>query len=254
MMKKHLKLTIFNCILVLLMTTQVAFGEEVIVEPKTSHNGGNVLTIAEHQRLEASIAANMMNRLAVVNDRILNVFGDDGTFTVQTDEHTGQLFIKPTPENGNKPIAITLITENGITQDLTLNPTRTKATTVILRSAINNKPYASTVDPVLPGFPRNQTMLDHWIQTMKQAVLGELPVVTIRNTATRKADKLQLKFVKCYQAGSLLVQVWLVKNTSKVDRELQERDLFKNDDLALSFGHRMLLPNTTTLMYVLKTV
>ena len=61
-----------------------------------------ILKVSEHKRLEASICPDSMNRLAVSNDRITQVFGDEGTFESQNDEGTGQVFLKPTAENGTK--------------------------------------------------------------------------------------------------------------------------------------------------------
>jgi len=251
---------------VLLMASSVAFGEKLEVaatsitipeptqEPKRQHSNSYVLTITENKRLEASIALDAMNRLAVVNDRIVNIFGDEGTFVVQTDEHTGQVFIKPTAENSDKPLSITLITENGVTQDLTLNPTKLTATTLILKPS--HKPYNSPAEGLLPGFTaRNQTLQDQWIQIMKQAVLGELAIVETRIKMLPKARKVpgfNLGYDKCYQAGSLFVQVWTVKNITKVPQELQEQSFFKDGDLALSLAKRLLQPNEKTFVYVLR--
>ena len=250
----------------LLMASSVAFGEKLEVaatsitipeptqEPKRQHSNSYVLTITENKRLEASIALDAMNRLAVVNDRIVNIFGDEGTFVVQTDEHTGQVFIKPTAENSDKPLSITLITENGVTQDLTLNPTKLTATTLILKPS--HKPYNSPAEGLLPGFTaRNQTLQDQWIQIMKQAVLGELAIVETRIKMLPKARKVpgfNLGYDKCYQAGSLFVQVWTVKNITKVPQELQEQSFFKDGDLALSLAKRLLQPNEKTFVYVLR--
>ena len=251
---------------VLLIASSVAFGEKLEVaatsitipeptqEPKRQHSNSYVLTITENKRLEASIALDAMNRLAVVNDRIVNIFGDEGTFVVQTDEHTGQVFIKPTAENSDKPLSITLITENGVTQDLTLNPTKLTATTLILKPS--HKPYNSPAEGLLPGFTaRNQTLQDQWIQIMKQAVLGELAIVETRIKMLPKARKVpgfNLGYDKCYQAGSLFVQVWTVKNITKVPQELQEQSFFKDGDLALSLAKRLLQPNEKTFVYVLR--
>ncbi len=251
----------------LLMASSVVFGEKLevaatsitipdpIQEPQRQHSNSHVLTITENKRLEASIALDAMNRLAVVNDRIVNIFGDEGTFVVQTDEHTGQVFIKPTAENGDKPLSITLITENGVTQDLTLNPTKLKATTLILKS-FQAKQYNSPAEGLLPGFTaRNQTLQDQWIQIMKQAVLGELAVVETRMLPrARKVTGFNLSYDKCYQTGSLFVQVWTIKNITKAPQELQEQSFFKNGDLALSLAKRLLQPNEKTFVYVLRDV
>jgi len=253
---------------VLLMAASVVFGEKLevaatsitipdpIQEPKRQHSNSHVLTITENKRLEASIALDAMNRLAVVNDRIVNIFGDEGTFVVQTDEHTGQVFIKPTAENGDKPLSITLITENGVTQDLTLNPTKLTATTLILKPSQQVKQYNSPAEGLLPGFTaRNQTLQEQWIQIMKQAVLGELAVVETRMLPkARKVTGFNLGYEKSYQAGSLFVQVWTIKNSSKVPQELQEQSFFKDGDLALSLAKRLLQPNEKTFIYVLRDV
>lgn len=93
-------------------------------------------TIVMHpdKRLKAVISCDSMNRLAVANDRITQVFGDNDAYEVQTEESTGQLFLKPSAENGKKPLSITLITENGLTQDMSLQPEEREATTVILKN------------------------------------------------------------------------------------------------------------------------
>jgi type-F conjugative transfer system secretin TraK len=234
-----------NLLIGLLMVVTVAWSHDA---PK--HYSGNVstLTVAENVRLEAQIAVNCINRLAVVNDRIVNIFGEEEAFTLQTDEHSGQVFIKPTEGNGSLPINITLITENGVTQDLTLIPSRTKASTIILKPVTANY----TADPLLPGFSRNQSMQNQYIQIMKQAVLGELPILkTTSKQATRKVPNLQLKFNKCYQAGQLLVTVWQVTNVSRDSIELQEKQFFKTGDLALSLQRNTLPAKATTLLYVL---
>ena len=236
---------------IVLVVSSAVFSQDPEVVGSNQNNANRILNIIDNKRLEANIAANAMNRIAVVNDRIVNIFGDEGTFVVQTEEHTGQVFIKPTTENGDQPLAITLITENGITQDLTLNPIKLKPTTLILKPTSRVKQYNAPSE--MSGFAaRNQTLQDQWIQVMKQAVLGELAEVETRLVPkARKVAGFKLNYEKCYQAGSLLVQVWIIKNTTKTAQELPEKNFFKNGDLALSLLKRLLQPNEKTAMYVL---
>lgn len=248
MTKKH-----FNWVIVVLsglLVINTVLAEEVAV-PVAKTRTSYVLTIDENARVEAKIAANVMNRLAVINDRIVNIFGEEETFTIQTDEHTGQVFIKPTPDNGNKPIALTIITENGLTQDLTLIPTQTKAATIILKQAAN-KSYNPGLE-VLPGLSRNQTKEEEWLRVLKQAVLGELPVLPVTGLqGSRKVANLQIKFNKCYQAGAYFIQVWKIKNNSRELQELHEKQFFNGGDIALSLTSTTLAPDEQTLLYVLR--
>jgi len=253
---KCLKKTLFYIfpIIVLIASTSVFSELEPVLPPKAAlqYATSNILNITEHKRLSAKIASEYMNRITIVNDRIVNVFGDEGTFVVQTDEHTGQIFIKPTADNGDKPLSITLITENGITQDLTLTPSPLKASTLILKPQTHATENYKGADALIPGFSsRNATQQEQQIQIMKQAVLGELAVVETRITPSRKIAGFNLHYVKSYQAGSYLVGVWLIKNNSKNFQELQEKTFFKNGDLALSLQKRLLSPNEKTYLYIL---
>ena len=99
-----------------------------------TYDASQALVMNPDKRLKAVISCDSMNRLAVANDRITQIFGDNDAYEVQTEESTGQLFLKPTAENGKKPLSVTLITENGATQDMTLQPEEREATTVILKN------------------------------------------------------------------------------------------------------------------------
>ena len=99
-----------------------------------TYAASQTLVMNPDKRLKAVISCDSMNRLAVANDRITQIFGDNDAYEVQTEESTGQLFLKPTAENGKKALSVTLITENGATQDMTLQPSEREATTVILKN------------------------------------------------------------------------------------------------------------------------
>lgn len=236
--------------LLYLAALNVAVSQELTkVQPKST-----VLLLKEQQRLTVHIAKENMSRLTILNDRIISVIGEEEAFTMQHDEHTGQVFIKPTVNNGAKPIAVTLITENGITQDLTLMPSREQAATIILKSGTYKA--ADPANFLLPGFKHNnQTKEELLIQVMKQAVLGELPPIKLTsNTVRSNINNLKLRFAHAYQAGELLVEVWLVKNISQHFRELQEKEFFKVGDLAISVKEPVLMPRETSKLYIVRVI
>lgn len=223
-----------------------AFGEAAKPLPK-AHS--NILTLNEERRLEAKISADFMNRIAVMNDRIVNVFGDEGTFVAQTDDATGQVFIKPTAENMVQPLSITLITENGITQDLTLTPKKSNATTLILKPRVAPTHPANQLLPT--GLPNLQ---DEWLSIMKQAVLGELMASDTKVVAKRKVAGFSMHYLKGYQTKNYMVQVWLIKNNTKELKKLEEETFFKPGDLALSLQKHSLEPNDKTMLYILGAI
>ena len=79
-------------------------------------------TLNEHLRITAPIAAAELNRISVQGDRIHQIFGAEGKFSVETDNESGQLFLKPLNAAERHALNLTIITENGNTQDLKLLP------------------------------------------------------------------------------------------------------------------------------------
>ncbi len=72
--------------------------------------------------IEISISKEDLTRIAVKDDRILNVIGLTGAYVLEADEVQGQVFIRPLDQGTLKPINLTIITEGGHTQDLRLIP------------------------------------------------------------------------------------------------------------------------------------
>ena len=214
------------------------------------------LIVSEGKRLEAAIAQDVMNRISVTNDRITNIFGDEGTFVTQTDDQTGQIFIKPTVENGSKPLSLTMITENGITQDLTLNPTDTSAATIVLKNLNGGQSKLSNSNlqgctPSSHFFEGSSSpSKESFVQMMKQAVAGELSVYNKKIPSRHSISGLKLSFTKAYQSGPYLISVWSLKTTNK-NAEIHERLFYQPGDFAICLQDRILKNSKKTFVYVL---
>jgi len=231
-----------------------------------SSQASQVLTLSENQRLEIAISADSMNRIAVTNDRIAQVFGDEGTFVSQADEHTGQLFIKPSPENGTKPLSITLITENGVTQDLILKPTAKSATTTVFNtSGLKTNVFKSTsrqnafgtINPDVEPLQQTLPFQEQLLLIMKQLVAGKLIKKEEEvNYGRSSPEGYELEYIKSYQAdpnsAPYSVQVFSVQNTTSTAIELLEKSFYQAGDLALSFEKRILMPGEKTRLFVVR--
>lgn len=89
--------------------------------------------ITPDSRVHFKISLHDLNRIEVKNDRIAQVFGKSGAFLVEQDLENGQLYLKPTPQNGRRPLSVTLTTEKGQVQDLLLTPYDVPGETLILK-------------------------------------------------------------------------------------------------------------------------
>jgi len=231
---------------------------------QASSQTSETLKLSEHKRIEASICTDSMNRIAVTNDRITHIFGDEGTFESQNDETTGQVFLKPTAQNGSKNLSITLITEQGFTQDLTLIPTEKSAKTLILTHDPADQrpsPQNASDQGFLKGMDWQGNMdstrnfdepqlsvantlpfQDQLLTLLKQAVNGQLPTneedFSIHERSSPKSYALTL--MQSWQAGPYGVHAFTVENVTDTPLDLQEKDFYQPGDLALSFNTHVL--------------
>jgi hypothetical protein len=237
------------------------------------------ISINPDKRLKAVISSDSMNRLAVANDRITQIFGDHDAYEVQTEESTGQAFLKPTLENGKKPLAITLITENGLTQDMTLEPVERDAATVILKNTgtstgIGNdtaKPNSHHSLPQtsegfgqgyaaqgyghqIPGFGTALGFQDQVIAAMKFLVSGSAPTIGIENFDRKGPKGIEIGLIEAVNLGNFKGYKLDVKNAGDVPMDILEKDFYLNGDLAFSFEKRVLNPKTSTVLYVVTRV
>ena len=220
-----------------------------------------VLFMVENKRLEASICPDSMNRLAVANDRIVQVFGDEGAFESQSEENTGQVFIKPTAENSIKPLSLTLITEQGKTQDLSLKPTAKSAATLILKtsdkgpksagagvsSSEGHKPYGPSL-----GTEKNLPVQEQMLTLLKQAVSGQLPLKESGPSSRPSPEGYSLAPYQSFQGGGYEVQAFHLENTTPTPIDLQEKTFYQRGDLAISIQARVLASHGKTLLYVVR--
>ena len=72
--------------------------------------------IDDTQKLKVTLSAKDTNRITIDNSRIA-VFGVEELMAIQFDEENGQCFVKAKTNPGH-PVTLTLITEEGETQDL----------------------------------------------------------------------------------------------------------------------------------------
>jgi len=223
------------------------------------------LTLDSTKRLKAKISKDSMNRIAVINDRITQVFGDNEAYEIQTEETTGQVFIKPTVDNGDKPLSVTLITENNITQDLMLEPVQKEASTLILK--VHSTPSLSPVEPrgapgmgISPGSaltsyqsygPKALSFQESLLEAMKKLVLEQAEKMDLETEPQHKGRAgCVVSFTRAYTLGDLKGFVFSVRNNTETTIEVKEEDFFQEGDLAMSLEKLVLNPNEATHLYV----
>lgn len=228
----------------------------------SSVNGyaAEVHNLAEGSRIQANICPTEMNRISVQGDRIAQVFGGEGKFTHQMDEETGQFFLKPLSqaEGGfpHVPVSLTLITESGLTQDMTLFPREKTAATILLKpSAINSKESASS----LPSFEGLGRALPY-----QEVLIGAFRVLANEGGKSEEGENLETPslrtnfegitayFIRQIKGPQYVGQVFEITNSSFETITVQEKQFFQTHDLALALTKTTLAPQETAKLYVIR--
>jgi type-F conjugative transfer system secretin TraK len=105
-----------------------------------------VSDIDDTQKLKVTLSIKDTNRITIDNSRIAQVFGVEELMAIQFDEENGQCFVKAKTNPGH-PVTLTLITEEGETQDVEVTFADVPSELVRLHSLKKDlKPLSEVVD------------------------------------------------------------------------------------------------------------
>jgi type-F conjugative transfer system secretin TraK len=125
--------------------------------------------IDDTQKLKVTLSAKDTNRITIDNSRIAQVFGVEELMAIQFDEENGQCFVKAKTNPGH-PITLTLITEEGETQDLEITFADVPSELVRLHSLKKNLKPLSEVHG-----DDDESGHAEAIELMKQLVRQQIP-------------------------------------------------------------------------------
>lgn len=226
-----------------------------------------VLKTDASKRIRVVISNDSMNRIAFANDRIAQVFGDEEAYTLQSDEARGQIFIKPTLANGDKPIAVTLTTENNEVQDIEFAPQKMSSATIIL--TVDKKKETQATEPFLGTKQRHFYEPSSSYASHLQSG-NDLPAQLVRalkKTASKpihekeegvplpselKVPGLVIEGLRVDVEGNLSISTYYLKNDADTSIELTEKMFETSQILAISLEKRLLQPKEGTHLFVIR--
>jgi type-F conjugative transfer system secretin TraK len=199
----------------------------------------------EDDKIKVKISFQDLNRMSFKDDRIKNIYGGDGSFVLEHDDSFGQVFLKPTLENGKKPIHLTVITEKGLIQDLMLIPQDIPSETIIIRGAANQEEVET--------WEQGDRYKNRLIDLIRHLVQGIAPtgyeVKEVDEDISQWKD-VEMRRVRVMKGSKYQGEVVLVTNMKLVPIKLTEK-LFasKKSVKAISLDKKKLMPGETTELY-----
>jgi hypothetical protein len=201
--------------------------------------------INSKKRLEIPIAQSALTRIYVEGDRIHQVFGLEGAYILETEEETGQIFIKPVDENPATPFALTILTEDGVTQDLWLKPVAGPVEAVGLRQG-KKKGKVAHLGGQGPGGLQASSYAQEILEIIKRALndqeglyfepLDEDRVPEIRLTG------IEVKGIRSLQDDQYIIRIFEVKNDAFSPIPLELQEFQQPEDVAVGLNKKKLRP------------
>lgn len=203
--------------------------------------------LVDHQRTEIMVSNRQMNRIAVKGDRIQQVFGADEHFHIETDDHGGQIFLRFLSNQMLEPVSLTIVTEAGLTQDLTLMPDDLDAQTVLFKAGVGK------VESEEKGMSREDKIA---ALILAMAAGDRLEGYDIKTIGPREDDESNpaFKAIKTYEGESFKGIVYCLQNDREDVLKVAEQDLAMYGDLALSLSSTTIEPGTSAQLYVVQAV
>lgn len=214
--------------------------------------------LVDQQGTKVIISQREQNRIAVLGDRIQQVFGADGTFDVESDEDGGQIFLIAAKSGFSKfdapsvikPMTITIITEEGLTQDLKLIPKDIEAQSILFKPTL-----------ALPEEPKeNQNHLQQVINLLKAMVKNEelggytkIPLEKVPPPLPLRAipfKSLKLRHIATYKGVQFTGKIYTLLNLGKEALSLKESDFVSPQDISLSLSKPVIHGHETITLYV----
>lgn len=230
----------------------------------------------DHQSTTITISENEHNRIAILGDRIHQIFGAEGAFDVQSDEEGGQVFLRTLTTSHSKPIPITMITESGLTQDLKLipkaiesqsilfNPSKLSRENQLIReekkeslSGLINLIKAMVADKDLPNtikmslVQNDRKVKTQELRTSKTSGAYPLGSAFVASSLYSSAQDIKIDPLFLYKREDFEGKVYILTNQGKETISLKESDFAIAGDLAIAFEKILLPPGEQSKLYVI---
>lgn len=207
--------------------------------------------------IKTRISCKQLNRISVKNDRIESISGLEEAFSFEKNEKTGDGYIKPSEANGHEPIAISLTTVSGRTQELILNVDDGDPNTIILENDEKEDSFEeefSNESVSDGGYSGTSTSSDYEtgiVESMKKLISGECRAIKLAVTPRKDVKGFRVRHLESYEVGKYIGEKFEISCESDVMDRLIESEFRSEDDIALTFSELEICKGKKVTLYVL---
>lgn len=190
--------------------------------------------LSPYQKVNIVVSSYEFNRIAVENDRISNVFAMKDHFHIETDEQNGQIFVEVKDQGSSDVASLSIVTEKGVTQDISLTAKHIPAETILFKSAGTGLDRDGiTINGELKELHNENEQMTVLIKSMIQN--QRLEGYHIRHhydSADKFIGQITVKLETIYE-GNFIGEVYQVTNSSDKPLVLVEQDFYNGNKIKM---------------------
>jgi type-F conjugative transfer system secretin TraK len=212
--------------------------------------------LSPYQKVNIVVSDYEFNRIAVENDRISNVFAMKDHFHIETDEQNGQIFVEVKDQTSSDVASLSIVTEKGVTQDITLIAKHIPAETILFKSSSTGLGKDGiNVNGEIKELHNENEQMTALIKSMIQSQRLEGYQIRHRYDAVDQfIGQVTIKLTKVYQ-GNFIGEVYQVTNSSDKPLVLVEQDFYNSNKIKMILlGNRNLGIGEKCYLYVVNYV
>lgn len=213
------------------------------------------LTCDDSKALTVKASTHGFTRISVKGDKLRDVMGLEEDVVVEKNDAEGILFLK----NIKNMHTITLITESGIIQDITLVPGSKETMNIVLKPNVpdaaldtpKNGQFDVPLEPKTLMSSHALTTQERLINLMKQLFAGGGERSKSKRER-RSLSGLEAVFARRFETHGLVGEVFTITNTECNTTNLVEKDFYQTGDLALALSHTQVKADETVSLFVIR--
>lgn len=203
--------------------------------------------IKDNGTVSASISNQGLTRIAIENDRILNVRGLSGAYGIKTDNQQGAVFIQPTEAYQNKPFTLFIATEQNHNYVLRLTPYNQNADTILLKPQGVSNPVAAQWEKSSPYAESISHLMTEMVSRHTPDGYSVNPVIKGKNYYIGAKAVIEPNFI--YEGAYLEGRIYQITNRSSQTLQLTENQFYQSGDRAIALSSLIIMPHEKAWLY-----
>ncbi len=204
------------------------------------------ISIADNETKNITIAANELTRIFVKGDRVQNVRGLEGAYTLTKDATQGQIYIKPTPPYQSKAFNLFITTEKGQNFNLFVIATGIPGQDIELKPTTPNKEAEL--------WEINSEYSQILVKLIVNMANGESPngysiISPDKKTKAVKYGDITLRLQKKYLGKHLCGEVFLIQNNRCHPVKVEEKMFYQTGARAIALANFTIEGNGQTILF-----